>query len=137
MSDKIRHQGVVCSTDEGRVCVRILQSSACGGCKVASRCNASDTKEKRVYVDVDDASAYAVGDSVVVATDASVGLRASFYAYLLPLLLMVVMLVVAVVLTDSEGVAALSAIGVLVPYYMLLYFCRDRIGRKIRFEITR
>ncbi len=137
MSDKIRHPGVVSSTAEGCVCVRILQTSACAGCKVASRCNASETKEKMVYVDVDDSSAYAVGDSVVVVADAAVGLRASFYAYLLPLVLMVVALVAVVVLTDSEGAAAFAAIGVLIPYYWVLYVCRDRMRRTVRFEIMR
>lgn len=119
------------------MCVRILQTSACGECKVASRCNASEAKEKSVYVDVDDASAYAVGDSVTVVTDVSAGLRASLYAYLLPLAIMVAALVTVVLLTGSEGAAALTAIGVLLPYYMVLYFLRDNMGRKISFEIMR
>lgn len=136
-NEKIRHPGVVCSTGEGRVGVRILQTSACGACKVASHCNAAEAKEKTVYVDVGDDSLYAVGDSVTVITDGRAGLRASLYAYLLPLVLMVAVLAAVDVLTGSEGTAALAAIGALIPYYMVLYFCRARLGRTIRFEITR
>lgn len=137
MNEKIRHSGVVCSTGKGRVGVRILQASACGACKVASRCNASEAKEKTVYVDVGDDSLYAVGDSVTVVTDGRTGLRASLYAYLLPLMLMVAVLAAVDMLTDSEGAAALAAIGALLPYYIGLYFCRARLGSTIRFEIMR
>lgn len=136
MSDKIRHPGVVCSVGEGGVEVRIVQFSACGACKVASRCNASESKEKRLKVEVVDSSSYAVGDGVEVEADLAVGLRAVFYAYLLPLLLMVAILVAAVLVTGSEGVAALSAIGILVPYYLLLWLMSGRMKRSLSFRIV-
>ena len=50
MSNKIKHSGVVDGVDGTTVRVRILQSSACSACKVASHCNASETKEKLVEV---------------------------------------------------------------------------------------
>ena len=50
MSNKIRHEGVIDSIDEGCVHVRILQTSACAACKVAGYCNAAEAKEKIVDV---------------------------------------------------------------------------------------
>ena len=135
MSDKIRHQGVVSSVESNCVTVRIVQSSACGECKVAGHCHAAESKEKMIRVETDNPSGYRVGDTVTVATDTSMGLRASLYAYLLPLLLMVATLVIVEKATRSEPLAALLAIGVLVPYYIALYLLRDRMGRKLRFEI--
>ena len=73
MSNKIKHSGVVDGVDGTTVRVRILQSSACRACKVASHCNASETKEKLVEVTTSDASQYHVGDSVRVLADTSVG----------------------------------------------------------------
>ena len=55
MSNKIKHNGVVDGVEEGCVRVRILQSSACSACKVAAHCNASETKEKIIEVQVADA----------------------------------------------------------------------------------
>ncbi len=136
MSEKIKHPGVVSSVGDGCIDVRIVQSSACSACKVASRCNASESKEKTVRVPVDNASDYAVGVSVVVEADLAVGLWASLYAYLLPLLLMVATLVAVVLATGSEGAAALSAIGVLIPYYIVLCLLSGRMGRKFRFVIV-
>ncbi|MQO97027.1 SoxR reducing system RseC family protein, partial [Prevotella copri] len=38
MNNKIKHSGIVESVEEGCVCIRIVQSSACSACKVAAHC---------------------------------------------------------------------------------------------------
>lgn len=103
MNNKIKHSGIVDHVEGHCVVVRILQSSACSGCKVAAHCNASETKEKLIEVTAGQADAYRPGDHVVVAADASVGFRASLYGYLLPLAVMVIALVVVLSITRSEG----------------------------------
>ena len=135
MSNKIKHNGVVDGVEEGCVRVRILQSSACSACKVASHCNASETKEKIIEVQVADAVKYQLGDSVVVVADTAVGFRASLYGYLLPLVLMVVVLVAVLKITQSEGYAAVSALGILIPYYIGLYLLRNKLRNKLSFSL--
>lgn len=135
MSNKIKHNGVVDGVEEGCVRVRILQSSACSACKVAAHCNASETKEKIIEVQVADAVKYQLGDSVVVVADTAVGFRASLYGYLLPLVLMVVALVVVLKITQSEGYAAVSALGILIPYYIGLYLLRNKLRNKLSFSL--
>lgn len=135
MSNKIKHNGVVDGVEEGCVRMRILQSSACSACKVAAHCNASETKEKIIEVQVADAVKYQLGDSVVVVADTAVGFRASLYGYLLPLLLMVVVLVAVLKITQSEGYAAVSALGILIPYYIGLYLLRNKLRNKLSFSL--
>lgn len=135
MSNKIKHTGIVDEVEGNCVHVRILQSSACSGCKVAAHCNASETKEKVIDVVTADARNYQRGDNVVVVADSAVGFKASLYGYLLPLLLMVVTLIALLAITKSEGIAALSAIGVLVPYFLMVYLLRNQIKNKLNFEI--
>lgn len=135
MSNKIKHNGVVDGVEEGCVRVRIFQSSACSACKVAEHCNASETKEKIIEVQVTDAVKYQLGDSVVVVADTAVGFRASLYGYLLPLLLMVVALVAVLKITRSEGYAAVSALGILIPYYIGLYLLRNKLRNKLSFSL--
>ncbi len=135
MNNKIKHAGVVDHVAGDCVCVRILQSSACSACKVAAHCNASETKEKLVEVMDKHADRYQQGDTVTVVADTTVGFRASLYGYLLPLLLMVVTLVVVVQTAHSEGWAALSALGILVPYYIALYLFRDKLKNRLSFAI--
>lgn len=137
MSDKIKHSGIVERIENGCVSVRIMQSSACSACKVAAHCNASETKEKIIEVNTEHADEYHVGDRVVVVADAAVGFRASLYGYLLPLVVMVVALVVVLKLSHSEGLAAVSALGVLIPYYIGLYFLRGKLKSRLSFDIER
>lgn len=137
MSNKIKHAGVVDGVEGECVRVRILQSSACSTCKVAAHCNASETKEKIIDVMDADASHYQKGDQVMVVADTAVGFRASLYGYLLPLILMVVTLVGVLAATHSEGLAALSALGILLPYYVLLFLMRNKLRNRLSFTLER
>lgn len=137
MSNKIKHAGVVDGVEGECVRVRILQSSACSACKVAAHCNASETKEKIIDVMDADASHYQKGDQVMVVADTAVGFRASLYSYLLPLILMVVTLVGVLAATHSEGLAAVSALGILIPYYFLLFLMRNKLRNRLSFILER
>ena len=137
MSNKIKHAGVVDGVEGECVRVRILQSSACSACKVAAHCNASETKEKIIDVMDADASHYQKGDQVMVVADTAVGFRASLYGYLLPLILMVVTLVGVLAATHSEGLAALSALGILMPYYVLLFLMRNKLRNRLSLTLER
>lgn len=137
MSNKIKHAGVVDGVEGECVRVRILQSSACSACKVAAHCNASETKEKIIDVMDADACHYQKGDQVMVVADTAVGFRASLYGYLLPLILMVVTLVGALAATHSEGLAAVSALGILIPYYVLLFLMRNKLRNRLSFTLER
>ena len=137
MSNKIKHAGVVDGVEGECVRVRILQSSACSACKVAAHCNASETKEKIIDVMDADASHYQKGDQVMVVADTAVGFCASLYGYLLPLILMVVTLVGVLAATHSEGLAAVSALGILIPYYGLLFLMRNKLRNRLSFTLER
>lgn len=137
MSNKIKHAGVVDGVEGECVRVRILQSSACSACKVAAHCNASETKEKIIDVMDADASHYQKDDQVMVVADTAVGFRASLYGYLLPLILMVVTLVGVLAATHSEGLAAVSALGILIPYYVLLFLMRNKLRNRLSFTLER
>lgn len=138
MSDKINHSGVVETVDGEHLRVRILQTSACSACKVAGHCSAAESKEKIVDVVLGKSSVdYKVGDNVVVSTTQTAVGKALFVGFLLPFLVMVVALLVAVVVTSDELVAALVALVSLVPYYLIIYMLRDRLGRSVTFSIEK
>ena len=136
MSTKISHSGIVESIHEGCVQVRILQTSACAACKVAGHCNASESKEKIVDVlNVADTSHLKVGDSVVVSASRDVANRALLLSFGVPFLILVSVLFIMLQLVSDEGLAALTALLALLPYYGLLYLMRDRIQQKLAFYI--
>jgi sigma-E factor negative regulatory protein RseC len=51
------------------------------------------------------------------------------------LLLLIVALIVAMAVWDSEKLAAVAALGILVPYYAVLFLLRDRFGKDFQFRI--
>ncbi len=136
MHTKISHSGIVESVEEGCVKVRILQTSACAACKVAAHCNASESKEKIVDVlNVPDSGTLKKGDAVVVSASRDVAGSALLLGFGLPFVVMVAVLVAVLLLTGSEGLAAVAGLVSLVPYYAVLWLCRDRIRQKMAFEL--
>ena len=135
MSQKISHAGVIESIEGDSIKVRIVQTSACAACKVAGHCNAAESKVKIVDVVGADATRYQLGQEVVVWASKDVANKALLLGFGVPFLLLVCVLMIALRLTASEGVAALVALGSLVPYYFVLWLLRDRIQRGISFQI--
>lgn len=135
MSQKISHIGVIERIEGGSMKVRIVQTSACAACKVASHCNAAESKVKIVDVFGCDTTNYSTGQEVTVWASKDVANKALLLGFGVPFLLLVCVLMIALRLTASEGVAALVALGSLVPYYFVLWLLRDRIQRGISFQI--
>ena len=137
MNNKIRHAGVIEEVGADRIKVRILQTSACAACKVAGHCNASESKEKLIDVYGQEGSDYHVGEHFVVVASPEVGMKAVAWGFGIPFLLLVLTVFVVVRLTGNEGVAALSSLGALLPYYLVLYLLRDKLRERLSFGIER
>lgn len=135
MQKTIAHSGVVTSIKGKQLEVTILSQSACVSCQVKGACSVSDVAEKIVEVDMPPSRQLAVGDHVTVVMDRSGGLRAVMLGYFYPFILMILVLFTMHALTGNEGLAGLSAIGSLVPYYLLLHVFNHRIKSKFQFRI--
>ena len=135
MSNKISHSGIIDSILGDHIRVRIVQTSACAACKVAGHCNAAESKVKIVDVTSSCSTDYTVGQEVVVSASRDVANRALLLGFGLPFLLLVSVLFLVLRFTGSEGVSALSAIGVLPLYYLLLWLLRDRVQQGVSFRI--
>ena len=135
MSNKISHSGIIHSITDGCIRVQIVQTSACAACKVASHCNAAESKIKIVDVMSNNTSGYKVGQEVTVWASKDVANRALMLGFGVPFLLLICVLMVALKLTGNEGVAALAAIASLVPYYLALWLMRDKIQQHISFNL--
>ena len=136
MGAKISHSGIVESISDECVKVRILQTSACAGCKVASHCHASESKEKIVDVlNMSDTSRLKVGDDVMVIASRDVANRSLLLGFGIPLLILVGVLLFVLQLTGNEGFAALSGLLALIPYYFIIWLCRKKIQQQLAFSI--
>lgn len=131
----IIHTGKVKAIKDSQLSVEIVQTSACSACHAAKLCRVSETSEKTVLVTVSDSGRFRVGQNVTVCGSESQGMKAVAMAFGLPLVLVILALAVSTVVWDDDRIAALIGLAVLVPYWLILYRFRDRIGKKFSFRV--
>lgn len=112
-----------------------MQLSACSACEAKSLCHSAESKEKMIEVHAADAADFEVGQEVMLVGTLSQGLKAVVYAYVIPLILMLVVLFLSLLRGMDEALAALLAIGVLIPYYLIIYLMRHHLTRKFSFTL--
>ncbi len=132
---EISHFGTIESIINKTINIRIVSSASCVSCSSKSSCSAGDMEEKIVEVALTDDMNYKVGDTVRVVLNQSVGLKAVMLGYIYPFLVMFVSLIIMVNITDNQGLAGLIALGMLVPYYSILYITRRRQKDIFNFRI--
>ena len=135
MENSIRHDGTVESVDGNHVRVRITQHSACSACKVAAHCNASESKEKIVDVYHCTRRDLKAGDAVTVFTSGHAAGKALLLGFGLPLIVLLAVMGILLSAGTGEGTAALAAVASLIPYYIIIWWLRQRIANSISFAI--
>ena len=137
MADIIKHRGIVEKVEGSHVVVRIVQTSACAACSAKGLCNASESKEKQIDVYEVNAS-YRIRELVVLCGTTSMGMRAVFLAFGIPMLLLLVALFVTMRVTDGDAlVSSLVALFAVVPYYLVIYFMKDKLNKTFSFTIEK
>lgn len=136
MVKRVTHEGTVVKVDGNNVFVRIVQTSACASCSLSRHCNSAESKEKTVVAQAG-ADSFRVDESVLVSVSSSLGHKAVSLGFGIPLALLLAVVMAVSGLTDNEPLAALCGVGVLIPYYILLYVFRARIGDVLRITVVR
>ncbi len=131
----IEHQGVITNIADHKVSVMILQQSACSSCHAKGACMAADSKEKLVDI-ADYTGKYKVNDLVTVVGQKSMGYKAVLWAFVVPIIILVSILVISISAWNfGEIEAALVSIASLVPYYAVLFLLRDKMANSFKFTI--
>lgn len=136
MQSELMHKGIVDSIDGDTVYVRILKSSACQECQAKSLCKVTESDVRLIEASVSDASNIEVGQQVLVSGTFSQGMNAVLIAFAIPLFLILSVVVIGKIIGISDGYAALSALVVMIPYYFVLFLCRDRLKNNFQFRIV-
>ena len=137
MADIIKHRGVVEKIDGSHVVVRIVQTSACSACSAKGLCNASESKEKQIDVYESNPS-YRIGEEVVLCGSTSMGMRAVFLAFGIPVLLLLFALFATMRITDGDALlSAIVAMLAIIPYYFVIYLMKDKMNKTFSFVIEK
>lgn len=146
MTNQIKHEGIIQRIDGEHVQVRIVQTSACLHCKIASHCNSAESKEKVIDVWTKKAASYTPGQKVCVVMGGKLGLKAVFWAFVMPTILSAAVIAIILQITApdgyhpvaepyNQGYAAVGGMIAFVVYYTILYFFRGVAQQTFRFSI--
>ena len=137
MAESVSHKGKVVSMTPQVTTVSILQHSACGECHAAGLCSMAELAEKTVQVPTDPYAGYGVGDEVEVILKASMGMKAVWFAYCIPLVVLLAVILGLMGLGVAEVPAGFAGIGAVAVYYLLLWLFRGKLKNEYIFTIKR
>ena len=132
-SRRITHEGIIDHIENDIVFVRILSKSACAECHSKSMCGVSEMTEKLIEVK-QNISGFENGQTVNVILDRSLGNKAVLLGYFIPFLLLITTLILSGFYL-SELWSGLLSLGILIPYYMLLFVFKDKLSKTFYFRI--
>ena len=135
--EQIKHQGKIVKINENQIEVEILSKSACQDCEAKASCGLAECLRKKVEITSAEAKNFRIGEEVWVALDARAGLYAVFFAYILPLIVVLIGLLTALLIGYSEQIAGISSIILLIPYYFGLFLCHKRKPKQMQFTISK
>ena len=121
--------------ERGRAEVTVITKSACASCDVKSSCALGDTKAKVIDIDLKPGESYEQGQQVTVEMKQSLGSWAVLLGYFFPFLVVLLGLVIFTSAGLDEGLSGLLSLGLLVPYYIVLYTLKDFFKKRFSYEI--
>ena len=130
----IVHTGRIVEVRPGTVTVEIVSSSACSECHAAGLCGVSGAVKKLVDVPARFGD-WQQGQEVDVALKRSMGFKAVWLAYMIPLVILMAVLLALNGAGASELAAGLAALGAVGLYYSGLWLFRGRLRNEYTFYI--
>lgn len=130
----IEHEGIVESIEPQHVKVRIVNESACASCHAKGACTAADLQDKviDVYQSVSDIN---IGQKVMLIGKKALAPKAVMLAYILPLVLIFATLIGVYYITGNDLLAGGLSLAILVPYFTIIFFMKDKLQKTFSFTI--
>ena len=133
-SPEISHIGKIVAIDPDFITVEIVAESACATCHAAGMCGTADATHKAITVPATVGN-WAVGQEVQVLLKRSMGFKAVWLAYAIPLAVLLAVLLGLNAAGVGELASGLVAIGAVALYYLVLLLFRDKLRNEYSFYI--
>ena len=133
---EISHEGRIISITPEFTTVEILSESACASCHAASLCGMSEAKRKEIELPTT-LGDWEVGQTVLVNLKRSMGIKAVWLAYVLPLVVLVACIILLSGTGRGELFTGLVSIAAVAVYFLILFLFRDRLRHEYSFYIKK
>lgn len=134
--NSIWHEGIVRDVKAQTIEVVIYSHSACSACHAKGACGMSDIKQKVIIAERPSFEIKA-GERVVVYAAMGNAVYSVVMAYIIPSILIVSAIFFLVRAGVSELTAAVASLVLLGGYFWALYLFRNKIGKKIKFTVSK
>jgi len=131
----VKHEGVVSKISNDVVTIALKGNVNCEGCKAKAACGVSESNDKEIEV-FNSTQSLKLNENVEVLLKRNLGLKAVFWAYVFPFIIMLTVLLIASTLF-AEWIAGLLAIAVLAPYYFTLYLLKNSFKKSFKLSILK
>lgn len=133
--NEVSHEGTILEITPEFTSVEIVAQSACAACHARGLCGVADEKQKIIMVPTDPYATYKAGDKVLVLLKKSMGMKAVWISYVIPLFILMILILSLSSVTVHEVYAGLAGIGGVALYYLVIYLFRDRLANDFVFYI--
>lgn len=133
--NEITHRGKIIDITPDFTTIEIIASSACSSCHAKNLCGMSEDKEKHIMLPTDPYATHQIGDEVEVCTKMTMGLKAVWISYVIPLAVLMILILSLHGVFETEvfrGLAAIAGVGV---YYFIIWLFRERLKNEFTFYI--
>ena len=135
--EEITHPGKILEVTPSQVLVQIEAKSACASCHASTLCGMSESEQKIVSVPASMKDNFLPGEEVDVVLKASMGHKAVWLAYCIPLVVLLAVMFTALKTGASELAAAGLGICATAVYYFVIWLFRDRLRSEYNFIIRK
>lgn len=131
----VKHEGVVSKIHNNVVTVSLKGNINCEACHAKGACGASEAREKEVEV-LQTADPVKLNETVEVILSKNLGLKAVFWAYVFPFILLIGVLLIASSFY-AEWIAGILSLAILIPYYLALYVLKSTFKKAFKVSILK
>lgn len=134
---KIVHDGIVREVHPDSVTVEMVCQSACAGCHAKGVCGASDEAVRFITLPPPPFELLNPGDKVYVELKSSMGLKAVWLSYVIPVAILMILILTLSSVGMQELYTGLLSIAGTGIYYLVIYLLRGRLSRQFYFSLKK
>ena len=133
--DTFVHAGIISKINSDSVIVTLEQNIHCESCHAKGTCGVSESSTKEIEIH-NSSDVFKINEQVNVILKKALGLKAVFWAYVFPFILMFLTLIITSNFL-KEWLAGLLSLFILIPYYLMLYGLKTRLKSSFKMSILK
>lgn len=131
----IKHEGVISKIKPSGYVISLKGNFNCEGCKAKAACGVSESNDKEIEISNSN-QLFNLNEPVTVSLQKELGLKAVFWAYIFPFILMMLTLLIATNFL-SEWVSGIVSLSILGPYYLILFLLKKKLEKVFQLSILK